>query len=117
MLGRLLCCRVTDDGMQTRAHLEAQLASALSLNSPNEYRQCLLSYVRFLARFAMLFLSLLFSKYNSDSLLEFAPLHVGQPDCRFFFYVPVSYRGSYLYINIYVQINCIFCGGGYYREK
>ncbi|KAG6433091.1 hypothetical protein SASPL_104698 [Salvia splendens] len=42
--------RVTDDGMQTRAHLEAQLASALALNSPNEYRQCLLSYVRFLAR-------------------------------------------------------------------
>ncbi|KAI3450698.1 hypothetical protein Pfo_007363 [Paulownia fortunei] len=42
--------RVTDDGMQTRAHLEAQLASALALNSPNEYRQCLLSYVRFVAR-------------------------------------------------------------------
>ncbi|KAL0436310.1 UNVERIFIED_CONTAM: protein HIRA [Sesamum radiatum] len=42
--------RVTDDGVQTRAHLEAQLASALALNSPNEYRQCLLSYVRFLAR-------------------------------------------------------------------
>ncbi|GAB2285544.1 hypothetical protein Dimus_019991 [Dionaea muscipula] len=42
--------RVTDDGMQTRAHLEAQLASALALKSPNEYRQCLLSYVRFLAR-------------------------------------------------------------------
>ncbi|XP_047980951.1 protein HIRA-like isoform X1 [Salvia hispanica] len=42
--------RVTDDGMQTRAHLEAQLASALALNSPNEYRQCLLSYIRFLAR-------------------------------------------------------------------
>lgn len=45
-------CRVTDDGLQTRAHLEAQLASALALNSPNEYRQCLLSYIRFLARFA-----------------------------------------------------------------
>ncbi|KAL0390005.1 UNVERIFIED_CONTAM: protein HIRA [Sesamum calycinum] len=42
--------RVTDDGVQTRAHLEAQLASALALNSPNEYRQCLLSYIRFLAR-------------------------------------------------------------------
>ncbi|XP_051113355.1 protein HIRA isoform X2 [Andrographis paniculata] len=42
--------RVTDDGLQTRAHLEAQMASALALNSPNEYRQCLLSYVRFLAR-------------------------------------------------------------------
>ncbi|MQL76111.1 hypothetical protein Taro_008489 [Colocasia esculenta] len=42
--------RVTDDGMQTRAHLEIQLASALALKSPNEYRQCLLSYVRFLAR-------------------------------------------------------------------
>ncbi|XP_078434483.1 histone chaperone HIRA-like protein isoform X2 [Wolffia australiana] len=42
--------RVTDDGMQTRAHLEAQLASALALKSPNEYRQCLLSYIRFLAR-------------------------------------------------------------------
>lgn len=42
--------RVADDGMQTRAHLEAQLASALALKSPNEYRQCLLSYVRYLAR-------------------------------------------------------------------
>ncbi|CAA0825218.1 homolog of histone chaperone HIRA [Striga hermonthica] len=42
--------RVTDDGVQTRAHLEAQLASALALNSPIEYRQCLLSYIRFLAR-------------------------------------------------------------------
>ncbi|KAG8387508.1 hypothetical protein BUALT_Bualt02G0028400 [Buddleja alternifolia] len=42
--------RVTDDGVQTRAHLEAQLASALALMSPNEYRQCLLSYIRFLAR-------------------------------------------------------------------
>ncbi|EPS73840.1 hypothetical protein M569_00903 [Genlisea aurea] len=42
--------RVTDDGIQTRAHLEAQLASALALDSPNEYCQCLLSYVRFLAR-------------------------------------------------------------------
>ncbi|XP_059627508.1 protein HIRA isoform X2 [Cornus florida] len=42
--------RVTDDGVQTRAHLEAQLASTLALKSPNEYRQCLLSYVRFLAR-------------------------------------------------------------------
>lgn len=47
---------MTDDGMQTRAHLEAQLASTLALNSPNEYRQCLLSYIRFLARFAALFL-------------------------------------------------------------
>ncbi|KAF7805697.1 protein HIRA-like isoform X1 [Senna tora] len=42
--------RVTDDGVQTRAHLESQLASSLALGSPNEYRQCLLSYVRFLAR-------------------------------------------------------------------
>ncbi|WJX68933.1 hypothetical protein P8452_53254 [Trifolium repens] len=42
--------RVTDDGVQTRAHLEAQLASSLALGSPNEYRQFLLSYVRFLAR-------------------------------------------------------------------
>lgn len=42
--------RVTDDGVQTRAHLESQLASALALKSPSEYRQCLLSYVRFLAR-------------------------------------------------------------------
>ncbi|KAK7257626.1 hypothetical protein RIF29_31725 [Crotalaria pallida] len=42
--------RLTDDGVQTRAHLEAQLASSLALGSPNEYRQCLLSYVRFLAR-------------------------------------------------------------------
>ncbi|CAN6438953.1 unnamed protein product [Victoria cruziana] len=40
----------TDDGMQTRAHLEAQLASSLALKSPYEYRQCLLSYIRFLAR-------------------------------------------------------------------
>lgn len=36
--------------MQTRAHLESQLASSLALESPNEYRQCLLAYVRFLAR-------------------------------------------------------------------
>ncbi|XP_050209720.1 protein HIRA isoform X2 [Mercurialis annua] len=42
--------RVTDDGVQTRAHLEAQLASSLALKSPNEYRQYLLSYIRFLAR-------------------------------------------------------------------
>ncbi|GAV58578.1 WD40 domain-containing protein/Hira domain-containing protein [Cephalotus follicularis] len=42
--------RVTDDGVQTRAHLEAQLASSLALKSPKEYRQCLLSYIRFLAR-------------------------------------------------------------------
>ncbi|KAF9595055.1 hypothetical protein IFM89_036514 [Coptis chinensis] len=42
--------RVTDDGVQTRAHLESQLAASLSLQSPNEYRQCLLSYIRFLAR-------------------------------------------------------------------
>lgn len=50
----ILLCRVTDDGVQTRAHLESQLASALSLKSPNEYRQCLLSYIRFLARFFFL---------------------------------------------------------------
>ncbi|KAF5937635.1 hypothetical protein HYC85_025141 [Camellia sinensis] len=42
--------RVTDDGVQTRAHLETQLASTLALKSPSEYRQCLLSYIRFLAR-------------------------------------------------------------------
>lgn len=36
--------------MQTRAHLETQMASALALKSPNEYRQWLLSYIRFLAR-------------------------------------------------------------------
>ncbi|PIA58970.1 hypothetical protein AQUCO_00400080v1 [Aquilegia coerulea] len=42
--------RVTNDGVQTRAHLESQLASSLALQSPNEYRQCLLSYIRFLAR-------------------------------------------------------------------
>lgn len=42
--------RVTDNGVQTRAHLEAQLASSLALKSSNEYRQCLLSYIRFLAR-------------------------------------------------------------------
>ncbi|XP_057955872.1 protein HIRA isoform X2 [Malania oleifera] len=42
--------RVTDDGVQTRAHLEAQLASSLALESASEYRQCLLSYIRFLAR-------------------------------------------------------------------
>ncbi|KAJ0241652.1 Protein HIRA [Hirschfeldia incana] len=42
--------RITDDGMQTRAHLESQLASSLALESPNEYRHCLLAYVRFLAR-------------------------------------------------------------------
>ncbi|KAL2536132.1 histone chaperone HIRA [Forsythia ovata] len=42
--------RVTDDGLQTRAHLEAQLASAIALKSSSEYHQCLLSYIRFLAR-------------------------------------------------------------------
>ncbi|OVA05979.1 WD40 repeat [Macleaya cordata] len=42
--------RVTDDGTQTRAHVEAQLASSLALKSPSEYRQSLLSYIRFLAR-------------------------------------------------------------------
>ncbi|KAK7312643.1 hypothetical protein VNO77_36658 [Canavalia gladiata] len=42
--------RVTDDRVQTRAHLETQVASSLALGSPNEYRQCLLSYTRFLAR-------------------------------------------------------------------
>ncbi|KAL5710677.1 hypothetical protein ACHQM5_021213 [Ranunculus cassubicifolius] len=42
--------RVTDDHVQTRAHLEAQLGSSLALKSANEYRQCLLSYVRFLTR-------------------------------------------------------------------
>ncbi|KAL6656508.1 hypothetical protein ACP70R_007334 [Stipagrostis hirtigluma subsp. patula] len=42
--------RVTDDGVQTRAHLETQLAASLALKSPQEYRQYLLSYIRFLAR-------------------------------------------------------------------
>ncbi|KAL2511099.1 histone chaperone HIRA [Abeliophyllum distichum] len=42
--------RVTDDGLQTRAHLEAQLASAIALKSSSEYHQCLMSYIRFLAR-------------------------------------------------------------------
>jgi len=42
--------RVTDDGLQTRSHLETQLAASLALKSAQEYRQCLLSYVRFLAR-------------------------------------------------------------------
>ncbi|XWS52866.1 hypothetical protein CRYUN_Cryun11dG0109100 [Craigia yunnanensis] len=47
----IMCCnRVTDDGVQTRAHLEAQLALSLALKSPNEYSQSLLSYIRFLAR-------------------------------------------------------------------
>eukprot|EP01018_Ginkgo_biloba_P012645 Gb_02983 [translate_table: standard] len=41
---------LSEDKMQTRAHLEAQLASALALKSPIEYRQCLLSYSRCLAR-------------------------------------------------------------------
>lgn len=42
--------RIADDGVQTRAHLESQFASSLALESPNEYRHCLLAYVRFLAR-------------------------------------------------------------------
>ncbi|KAM0899457.1 hypothetical protein ACQ4PT_021315 [Festuca glaucescens] len=42
--------RVTDDGVQTRAHLETQLAASLALKSSQEYRQHLLSYIRFLAR-------------------------------------------------------------------
>ncbi|PSS03140.1 Protein HIRA like, partial [Actinidia chinensis var. chinensis] len=40
--------RVTGNRVKTRAHLEAQLASTLALKSTNEYRQCLLSYIRFL---------------------------------------------------------------------
>lgn len=40
----------SEDKMQTRAHLEAQIASAMALKSPIEYRQCLLSYTRCLAR-------------------------------------------------------------------
>ncbi|CAM0953172.1 unnamed protein product [Alopecurus aequalis] len=42
--------RVTDDGVQTRAHLETQLAASLALKSSQEYCQHLLSYIRFLAR-------------------------------------------------------------------
>ncbi|KAL6838429.1 hypothetical protein ACP4OV_031674 [Aristida adscensionis] len=42
--------RVTDDGVQTRAHLETQMAASLALKSPQEYRHYLLSYIRFLAR-------------------------------------------------------------------
>uniref|UniRef100_A0ACD5XVR1 Uncharacterized protein n=1 Tax=Avena sativa TaxID=4498 RepID=A0ACD5XVR1_AVESA len=42
--------RVTDDGVQTRGHLETQLAASLALKSSQEYRQHLLSYIRFLAR-------------------------------------------------------------------
>ena len=53
-LRRACWFRVTDDGVQTRAHLEVQLASAQALQSPIEYRQCLLSYIRFLARFVVL---------------------------------------------------------------
>ena len=55
--------RVTDDGVQTRAHLEAQLESSLALKSPNEYRQCLLSYIRFLARCFFCFRLFLFSPH------------------------------------------------------
>lgn len=64
-----LCCRVTDDGVQTRAHLETQLASALALRSPNEYRQCLLSYIRFLARLVYFCFSIL------DALIML-PIHI-----------------------------------------
>ncbi|KAM7496911.1 hypothetical protein LguiA_021325 [Lonicera macranthoides] len=42
--------RVSDDGVQTCGHLEAQLASALALKSPDEYRHSLVSYIRYLAR-------------------------------------------------------------------
>ncbi|KAJ4783256.1 Protein HIRA [Rhynchospora pubera] len=55
-VGRYDCRRnfwnrpAVDEVVQTRAHLEAQLASALALESPKEYVQCLLSYVRFLTR-------------------------------------------------------------------
>ncbi|KAF3771937.1 HIRA protein [Nymphaea thermarum] len=49
---------LTDDGVQTRAHLEAQLASSLALKSPNEYRQCLLSYIRFLVRILSMLLAI-----------------------------------------------------------
>jgi hypothetical protein len=62
---------MTDDGVQTRAHLEAQLASSLALGSPNEYRQCLLSYVRFLARY---YICCLFCFYDSPNPI-WAPCH------------------------------------------
>ncbi|KAL0369542.1 UNVERIFIED_CONTAM: protein HIRA [Sesamum angustifolium] len=84
ILGRLLleffneqslaCCgttfssshqRVTDDGVQTRAHLEAQMASALALNSPNEYRQWrLMSHVY--EKFVRAFLDLPLEWLNLD---------------------------------------------------
>nr|CAD1839326.1 unnamed protein product [Ananas comosus var. bracteatus] len=60
--------RVTDDGVQTRAHLETQLAAALALKSPQEYRQCLLSYIRFLAREA-----------DESRLREFCESFLGPP--------------------------------------
>ncbi|XP_057850963.2 protein HIRA isoform X2 [Cryptomeria japonica] len=41
---------LSEDKMQTRAHLEARLAAALALKSAVEYRQCLLAYSRCLAR-------------------------------------------------------------------
>ncbi|KAL5205767.1 hypothetical protein ABZP36_033976 [Zizania latifolia] len=60
--------RVTDDGVQTRAHLETQLAASLALKSPQEYRQCLLSYIRFLAREA-----------DESRLREFCESFLGPP--------------------------------------
>ncbi|XP_078158563.1 histone chaperone HIRA-like protein isoform X2 [Carex rostrata] len=39
-----------DEVAQTRAHLESQLASAITLESPKEYHQCLVAYVRFLTK-------------------------------------------------------------------
>ncbi|GBG66406.1 hypothetical protein CBR_g60059 [Chara braunii] len=48
MLGRLL--EREDSKQATRAHLETMLASALALQSPQEYKSCLLAYVRHLTR-------------------------------------------------------------------
>lgn len=84
--------RVTDDGTQTRAHLETQLASSLALKSPNEYRQCLLSYVRFLARSVFSFFCLLILSSTTMIVLCcllfsicYCYLHMVQRTCKFFF--------------------------------
>ncbi|KAG7947592.1 hypothetical protein I3843_14G102600 [Carya illinoinensis] len=61
--------RMTDDGVQTRAHLEAQLESALALKSPHEYRQCLLSYIRILARYIRAFNEVSYIAYKIKYIL------------------------------------------------
>ena len=47
---KILNRAINEDKNSTRAHLESQIASAVALNSPDDYQHFLLAYARFLAR-------------------------------------------------------------------